>query len=530
MVGIVAPGTERLRVNQVISENVTQTVVRGTVSVPDPKPDVEKILSTDKSVRVRNVRILPDKVIVEGTLNLQIVYVAFVPAQSVHHFHTQLNFTTFVDVPGALPGMDVDVDVRVEDVSIIRSTDCPRDFDIAAVLEVSAKVTEVMDIDVITQCPTSCICETQEITVDHVAGTGRRQVMISDEFIVPNEKPPVEKILDTDVRVEVTDTRVLRNKIIFDGTATITLMYVGMLPDQPVHSLQRTFRFSDFVDVPGAMQGMDVRFDVLVESADVIIVTNKCDRLRADIVLRLTAHVVEPRRIEVIEELRMCPNVMPTFTLLRVDSLVGENTNQVVLRDTFETPDPKPDVKKILETKVDKVTVTETKILNDKVIVSGNVDIQLVYVAAEVDQSVHALHRQLPFRTFVEVLGARPDQDVHVRANVEFITASAKGCFITVELVLKVTARVTRSVQKEVLTAVSPVTTPTPTPTVAPEPTPCPPGATTEYIVRPGDTLYTIGRTFGVTLSEMRAANPQLPDPNMIRPGMVINVPCVPMG
>ncbi|MCL6478010.1 MAG: DUF3794 domain-containing protein [Peptococcaceae bacterium] len=519
MNGTVAPGTERLRVNQLVSDKTTQTVVRGFVTVPDQKPDVEKVLSIDKSVKVRNVEIVPDKVIVEGTLTLQIVYVALDPAQSVHHMHGQINFTTFVETPGALPGMTVDVDITVEDVNVTRRTGHPRDFDVAAVLEVTARVSDVMDIDVVAQCPSGCVCETEEITVDHLIGSNRRQVMISEEFDVPEEKPPVEKILDTDVKVEIVGTKVLRNKVIVDGTATVSVLYVGMLPDQPVHSLQRTFNFSEFVEVPGAMQEMEVRVDVAVESVDIDILTGKCDRLRADIVLKLTANVVEPRKVKVITDVTSCPHVEANFTDLRIDSLVGENTSQVIIKDTFETPDPKPDVAKILDTMVDKVTVTEKKILRDKVIVSGKVDVQIVYVAAQENQAVHAMHRFLPFRTFVEVMGAREDQDVEVKTNVEFITATAKGCFITVEVVLKVTARVTKPLERKVLTAAAPAPT-----------TPCPPGETFEYIVKPGDTLYSIGRTYGVSLAEMKAANPQLPDPNQIRPGMVINVPCVPKG
>jgi len=526
MVGTVAPGTERLRVNQVVSENTAQTVVRGTVTVPDPKPDVEKILSTEKSVKVRKVEIVPDKVIVNGTLSLQIVYVAFEPAQSVHSMHQTINFTTFVDVPGAMPGMDVDVDVTVEDISVTRRPDCARDFDVAAVLEVSVRVSDVMDLDVVTQCPAGCTCETEEVTVDQLMGSNRRQVMISDEFDVPDEKPPVEKVLDADVKVEVTNTRVLKNKVIVEGTATVTVTYVGMLPDQPVHSLHRTFKFSDFVDVPGAAQGMNVRVDARVENVDVDVSNAKCDRLRVDMVLGITANVVEPRTVQVITELSNCPNVNPIFTDLKVESLVGENSNQVILKDTFETPDPKPDVEKILDTTADKVAVTDTRIINDKVIVSGNIDVQIVYVAAEPDQSVHALHRRLPFRTFVEVMGAREGDDVDVTARVEFITASAKGCDITVEAVVKVTARVTQTLERQVLTSVAPVPT-----TVSPATTtPCPPGATFEYIVKQGDTLYSIGRKYGVSLNEMKAVNTQLPDVNNIKPGMVVNVPCVAMG
>ena len=134
-----APATETLRVHQVVSEDTQQAVVRGTVTMPEAKPDVDKILSTDKTVKVEKVTIVPDKVIVEGNLTLQVVYIAFDPAQAVHHMHLKVPFTTFVDVPGAEPGMDVQVRVTVEDVSIVRNQDDVRAFDVAAVLAVFAK-------------------------------------------------------------------------------------------------------------------------------------------------------------------------------------------------------------------------------------------------------------------------------------------------------------------------------------------------------------------------------------------------------
>ncbi len=60
-------------------------------------------------------------------------------------------------------------------------------------------------------------------------------------------------------------------------------------------------------------------------------------------------------------------------------------------------------------------------------------------------------------------------------------------------------------------------------------PTPCPPGAPPcpfQYTVQPGDTLFSIAQRFGVNLQKLIAANPQIPNPNVIFPGQVITVPC----
>lgn len=46
-----------------------------------------------------------------------------------------------------------------------------------------------------------------------------------------------------------------------------------------------------------------------------------------------------------------------------------------------------------------------------------------------------------------------------------------------------------------------------------------------EYIVQLGDTLSSIGRKFGVTAKQIQQANPQITDPNNIKPGQKLIIP-----
>jgi hypothetical protein len=513
-----APGaltTERLRVHQVINENTRQTVVRGKVTVPEAKPDVDKILSTEKTAKIKKLEIVPDKVIVEGTLTLQIIYVAFEPAQAVHHMHVQLPLTTFVDVSGAQPGMEVQGKVTVEDVNIVRSRDDARVFDVTAVLSVFVKVTEIQEVEILTQCPAGATCKTEMIKVAHVVARKTKQVIVSDEFDVPEEKPSVDKILEVMFSVEVTDKRILKNKVIVDGAVKLDVLYVAMEPDQPVHQFHRSFSFSNFLEVPGAQPEMDVRVDVQVESADVDQI--RPDRLRADVVLMLTANVFQTKQVNVITEVM---NAQATMIRLKIDHVVGEDTSQVVLRDSFETPEPKPEVEKILEITVQKIEIVETKILKNKVIIRGNVDVQVVYVASLPDQPVHAMHRKIPFRTFVEIPGAMEGMEVDVRSVVEYIHADKEDCHMNIELVLKVTARVFETLQKDVAVEVT-VPTPTPTPPV------CVPGEIIRYTIQAGDTFYLLAQKYGTTVEAIKQANPGV-NPEQLQVGQIINIPCLP--
>ena len=45
------------------------------------------------------------------------------------------------------------------------------------------------------------------------------------------------------------------------------------------------------------------------------------------------------------------------------------------------------------------------------------------------------------------------------------------------------------------------------------------------YTVKKGDTLWGIAKRYGVTLSALIAANPQIKNPNLIYPGNQVNIP-----
>ncbi|OPY58678.1 MAG: LysM domain protein [Pelotomaculum sp. PtaU1.Bin035] len=512
-------GTERLKVNLVQGENIVQTVVRGQIEVPEAKPDVEKILSKEAKAKVRSVSIVPDKVIVDGTLTLQVMYVAFIPDQSVHSMHADVNFTTYVDVAGAEPGMDYVVEFTVEDVSLTPSRDNACKSDVAAVLSVFAKVMDIDELEVLTTTPSGNeALETQDITVEHmIDDKATKQVIVSDTFELPEEKPDVENILDTKAEAEVTGKRVLAGKVIVDGEVRLRVLYTGMVPEQSVHDLHHVIKFSDFVEVPEAQPGMNVQVRAEVESADVQPVV--CPKLSADVIVKLTVFVSETRTLRNVPT-RLKDESGYTRKKLKVDREVGAGETQVVIRETTEVPEPKPDIMKVLESMVDRTEVTETNILKEKVIIRGYSDVEVVYVSVKPDQSVHALHQRLNFRTFVVVPGAEPDMKVKVKVTPEFVSVDQQCADLHTEAVLKVKATVTEMSQLNVYV-------PGVAPTVAPTPTPCIP---TDYTVKSGDTLSSIAAAHGITVAMILAENPQITNPDVISVGQVIKIPCKPMG
>lgn len=520
--------TEQIRVDAVVGENTEQTIVRGIVSIPSSKPDIEEILSTDTHLKLKKVNVIPNKVVVEATLRVEVMYTAFKEDQSVHTFHDEVDFTDFIEVEGARPGMDVDIDFVVEDVSLTRGSDC--EWEVAAVIKVTAKVTETREVNALTECPEGYDCETERMNLEHVVGSGRKQVLIDKGFEIPRDFPDIERTRRCMCDVEITNTKIIRNKVLIEGEVELECLYIALNDKQSMHTLEETFKFNDFIEVDGAEQGMEVYVDVMVEACEIEVENDNGCRLSPTIVLQFRARVVEDRQVDVITDIE---GVDVETTTLDMESVVGEECKQVVIHHAKEPPREKPDIDKIREVTAGDVVIKDIDVINDKVLVKGTIEFQVLYTAMNNKQSMHMIHRKVPFKTFIDVPGARPDDDVDIDVEVEWANAKFDGCDLVMEAVLNVCARVIETVERDIVIGFTPRPTTAPPTTEAPtEPptTACIPGTTFNYTIVSGDSLSKLATRFGTTVQAIMAANPEITNANLISVGQNIRIPCVAQG
>lgn len=506
--------TERLRVNQVVGDNTRQVVVREKFRVPRDKPPIDQVLYIDKQARVDRVEVVTDKVIVEGTVVVHITYVAREHGQPVHHIHQPVPFTGYVEVPGARPDMNAMVEIRVEDVQVKVDPADPFAFVVVLVLDLFAKITEVRDLDVVVDVPPGVQAEKTMLRVDDVVGTGTAQVIIGEEFTLAPAKPPIDMVLGVDATAETTSVKVIEDKVLVDGTVTLQVLYVAAVPGQPVHELEQEFMFSQAVEVPGARPGMQADVTVGVEKALVEPLPEPVDpRARADMVLSVKVQVTQTKQMNVVTDVKGVAGV--TKVKLRVDRVVGEATQQVVLRELAEAPAGKPDVAKVVDVVATDLRITHVEVIKDKVLWRGFVDLKVVYVADLPDQPVHVFERRLNFSGAAEVPGAQPDMRALVKPALEFAGGRVMDQKVALEAVLKFTVKVVEMVQRDVVVGME----------EAPPAPPCPPGAVITHVVQPGDTFYKLARRYGTTVEAIMRANPGV-DPMNLQVGQTIRIPC----
>lgn len=466
-----------LKVENVIGENVRQAEIKNDIEFP---VEVKKIWEVDADVEDIEFEIIPDKVIVTGTIHKQVFFVADQDTKvgGVHYkkgavFEKTVKeeFTEFVDVPGASEDFDAEVDVRIEFVDHekkkhkfkgkdkdhdhdhkhhdhdddCKDKDC-KDPDHSSqhkehwhdrgkhddvrdvwrqtvVLEIFVKVFETVQMEIITDVESDRDIDVikELLKVESVIGEQERQTEIIADIDFPKgRKPRKVKEIITDVRN--IETEVIPDKVIVEGVLHKQIIFVEAETNR-VFEMSVDEPFTVSVDIPGAQKNNDVDVDVEVEFVEVDLRKGNekegYKHGRQTAVIAVFVKVTETLQIEVVTDV-IGPGIEVERELLRVQGVIGENERQVNLKEEIFIDRP---VKKIIETVTDvKINRKDSKILDDKVIVEGILCKQIFYVD-ECKDAVFEKSVKERFTTFVDVPGAREseNQTLNVDVEVEFV-------------------------------------------------------------------------------------------------------------
>ena len=515
---------ELIRVEYVIGEDTISETVTGTITLPDNKPDMQRVVDVTANVINVTSNVEEGGVNITGEIEAGVIYVADVEEpyfrQPVHFTEGSFQFNNFVDIPEAEAGMNVFTDINIRRVSYNLVGD--RTVEVTAVITKFVKVTEYRQITVITDVtdiPEENI--TQELLrIEDVIGENTVTSVITGRIQLPENKPPIERILNATAESMQTDYEITEDGVIVDGEIEAGVMYVADVEEpyyqQPVHFLEGIINFSEAIDVPGAEEGMSVYTNVVVKRASFDYIDE--DTVEVDVTVRFFVKVTEPKQVNVITDI-ISDRVEVERELLRVEDVVGEDTVFESVTGRINVPAVKPDIERVLESSA-KVREATSTTETDGVMLEGTIFGSVLYVAdveePYLGQPVHYVEDTFNFDNFVDIAGTEPGMNTHVELGVQRSSYNVLNArTVEVTAILRKFVKVTDFVQIEIITDLVVVS-----PAANGE---CPPSYIV-YVVQPGDTLWKISRRYRTTVDALIEANPDI-DPNNLQVGQKICVP-----
>lgn len=378
-----------------------------------------------RAIKVRNVvgkvvdlvaEVISNKVIVQGVVHEQLFFVG--TDDLVHHLADDVHFSTFLDIPGAVPGMNAQVSAVIEEILTELTPDGLTVIK-KIILEVFVKLTETVQVNLLAGSGPL-------VLLKQVVGENTVQTLLETDFSLPVAALKIDEIVG---KICDLDIQIIENKVIIQGVLHKQIFYVD------TNNLGRhqaeDVPFSAFVDLPGASPGMDVQVYPNVEAILFDLVTPTVLRQKA--VLEFFVKVTESVRQNV---------TLSSGPLFKVEEFIGENTVQQLNESVLSLDVPAIKVREI----VAKVQDVESFVINDKVIVQGILHKQIFYISTDNIERHQA--EDIPFSLFLDVPGAVGGDNVQIHSVIEAVFFELiSPTELRQKVIMAITAVVTREVQ-----------------------------------------------------------------------------------
>lgn len=284
--------------DEVVGENTAQTVVRGSILVPESIPEAEEILKYRAMIHGKEISVEDGKIVISGSVLVPVLFSAKSEEKAdLYKLEDDLVFTHTMDLPGVLPDMACSTDFSVDDIyAEIRENDSNerRVIEVEAVIGLKAKVTQKVEFPVIIDmyAPSRRIeHEKLDANMDLYFGRNISQAVVKESIQLPNDYPEMGKIYDMICNPVITDCKIEDEKVIVEGVIGVDIIYLVRDEERIVHSFSDEVPFKTAVSVPGCKSEMKPEVFVDIESMDANVI--KKDEAEIKLVLGCLAEVYE---------------------------------------------------------------------------------------------------------------------------------------------------------------------------------------------------------------------------------------------
>ena len=494
---------EKIFLDQSVGRESTQILLEGDIIVPDVKPDMALLLQTEPKVIIERVEVSADRVNFIGQLSISVLYIAKTPEKPVHTMTLTSPVDDFINMDGVTK--DHWVTARAELLSVDYKMLNDRKLNYRAIVNVTvhAERSDVHEMVVhIHDVSENQLLKTQ-LNINRTVENKSDRFTVKDQISIPSNKPNIRELLQCSSVILNKDIRLSAGRVSLSGDLLLTTLYRGDNEERLIEFIEHEIPFSSHIDVNEALEDMfaDVSLQILDEYVQVRSDSDGEDRqLELEITIGVTMKVYSSEAMQILED-AYCINQKLSFSKvkLKYPRLVCRNRNQAPVKEVVQLASGSPDMLQIFRVK-GTPHLDDVKIADDKAIVEGVIDTDILYVAESDETPLYSFKTVIPYRQVIEVKGAAPDMQVNVDISIDHASFNMlSGWETEVRFQLSFNVQVIEEQEVHVINH------------IAFEDMDMSEldkmASMTVYIVQNGDTLWTIAKRYNTSIDELMSVN-----------------------
>jgi LysM repeat protein len=508
---------ENIEYEQLLGENSADTVVKGEYLIPDTHPDVTEILMVDVKPSIVNKEVMQDKVYLEGQVEYNVLYLAKEDEKTgVYNVSYTDKLSNYVDIRGAEHKMSCEAECYVEhmDCTIVNE----RKIALGGIVKLKSEVYKDYSFEVVKDLADARNVQMLKspTAVDKIVGTVTGDLMAKSHMQVSMDKPQIGNVLKCDVNVHKREVKVLEDKVQVAVFALVELLFRGK-DSKDIIYIKDDVYLSKELELQGAQSSMEMMADFKVEAMEFNIKEDDLGERRlvdVEALINSSVKVMYKDEIDMIND-AYSPQMLMEMTKKEyaLNVMHGQNSVETIVKENIEL-DPKMARPTSVVMTMGKVTIIEKKLVENKVMVEGILNVDVLYRTGDEEKYIEKASEQLPFSTAVEIPGSRIDMQCTAKATLESIEANVEANTLAVKAVVNVHSRVNYITHKDFLVEINTVDSEVPKKK----------SSITIYVAQPGDTMWKIAKKYFTTIEELAKVN-NIEDVESIKVGTKFIIP-----
>ena len=286
----------------------------------------------------------------------------------------------------------------------------------------------------------------EKIVLNRDIGRETMQVLLEGEMIVPDVKPDIMTLLQTEAEVALDKAEPLEKRVSFAGRMNLRVLYTARGAAASVHSMAFSVPFEDFANMDDVKPRVDMWVGAKGQIADIDfrLLNDRKIGYRAVLDVDVSAEAHEEH--EVVTNIAGLPENRVKRAALSVSHTVECKESRFVIKDAVPVPPGKPNVREILQTSV-SIANKDVKVAGGRVNVSGELIWATLYRGDVDDSPMEFVEHELPFSGAIDVAGAQDGMFCDVTLHVAEQLAMAKPDMDGEDRVLDLEAAIAASVK-----------------------------------------------------------------------------------
>lgn len=509
---------ENIECEQLLGESTADTVVKGEYVIPDTHPDVYQILTLDARPSIVTKEVMQDKVYLEGQVQFNVLYLAKEDENrsGVYNAVYTAKFSNSIELSGINRNMPCEAECYIEHMEPVIINE--RKIAVEGIIKLKSAVYKVYNFEIVKDLRGVADVQVLKNTasVDKIAGVAEGEMVAKSHMQIPMDKPQIANVIKCDVDVHKKDTKVFDGKLQVSAFAKIHVLYRGK-DSSDICCIEDDVLVSKDIELQGVNSYMDSYTDFRVDDMIYDLKEDDLGETRiidVEALVKSNTKVMSKEKLDTIED-AYSPSMMMDMEKkdYQLNVMHGQAENEAIVKSNIELGDNSPKPASIVMPMA-KVCVTDKKLVEDKIIIEGLLNIEVLYKTNDEDKCAHVVRDEIPFTTAVEIPGAKIDMQCLAKVALENVEAAIEANTIGIKAIVSVYGRVNYLTNKEFLINVMP----------REGEKPAKKASITIYVVQKDDTLWKIAKRYHTTVDTLVQVN-ELESSDGVRAGEKLIIP-----